>query len=63
MFIVSKYQFFVEKEKEDFVKRKLKEKQLSVEGPEARLSADELSEFYKEFLDKNFVLHANYNRY
>ncbi|XP_022311117.2 cytochrome c oxidase assembly factor 8-like [Crassostrea virginica] len=50
------------KEKEDFVKRKLKEKQLSVEGPEARLSADELSEFYKEFLDKNFVLHANYNR-
>ena len=63
MFIVSKYQFFVEKEKEDFVKRKLKKKQLSVEGPEARLSADELSEFYKEFLDKNFVLHANYNRY
>nr|XP_034323283.1 cytochrome c oxidase assembly factor 8 isoform X1 [Crassostrea gigas] len=50
------------KEKEDFVRRKLDDKQQTVDSAEARLSADELSEFYKAFLDKNYPLHANYNR-
>ena len=27
------------------------------------VSADELSQFYKQFLDDNYQLHRNYNRY
>ncbi|XP_062605208.1 cytochrome c oxidase assembly factor 8-like [Saccostrea cucullata] len=50
------------KEKEEFVKRKLREKRGELDSPESKLSAEELSEFYKNFLDKNFVLHASYNR-
>lgn len=44
------------------MRRKLDHKQQTVDSAEARLSADELSEFYKAFLDKNYPLHANYNR-
>ena len=32
------------------------------EAPPERLTAEELSQFYKAFLDDNAKLHAEYNR-
>lgn len=47
--------------KEKFVQQKLEEKKN--EGPDAEtLSAEEMSIFYKKFLDDNYKMHISYNR-
>uniref|UniRef100_A0A6I8NXC5 Kinesin light chain 1 n=1 Tax=Ornithorhynchus anatinus TaxID=9258 RepID=A0A6I8NXC5_ORNAN len=53
------------KEKEEFIYRRLKAKGLEVRdetGQKITLSAEEMADFYKEFLSKNFKKHMNYNR-
>ncbi|XP_038602299.1 cytochrome c oxidase assembly factor 8 isoform X2 [Tachyglossus aculeatus] len=53
------------KEKEEFIYRRLKAKGLELRdetGQKITLSADEMADFYKEFLSKNFKKHLNYNR-
>lgn len=49
--------------KEEFIQRKLEEKSCT-EGSEGEesISAEELSVFYKQFLDENYETHAQYNR-
>lgn len=48
---------FILQEKEAYIKSQQKE------GEERKqLTADEMSDFYKTFLDKNWYLHLNYNR-
>lgn len=51
------------KSKEEFVKNKLKEKK-EKDGLKAdsKLSPEEMSEFYKEFLDKHYSMHIQYNK-
>ena len=49
-------------EKEQFVTSKLKKKS-SREGSDVNLTAEEMSVFYKRFLDANYNLHKAYNRY
>uniref|UniRef100_A0A8C6DC83 Cytochrome c oxidase assembly factor 8 n=1 Tax=Moschus moschiferus TaxID=68415 RepID=A0A8C6DC83_MOSMO len=53
------------KEKEEFVCSRLKAKGLDLRtesGQKATLSAEEMADFYKEFLSKNFQKHMYYNR-
>ncbi|XP_005222303.1 cytochrome c oxidase assembly factor 8 isoform X2 [Bos javanicus] len=53
------------KEKEEFVRSRLKAKGLDLRtasGQKATLNAEEMAEFYKEFLSKNFQKHMYYNR-
>ncbi|XP_028558320.2 cytochrome c oxidase assembly factor 8 isoform X2 [Podarcis muralis] len=53
------------KEKEEFVYSKLKAKGLQLrdeKGQKITLSAEEMAEFYKAFLSKNFKKHFYYNR-
>ncbi|KAJ6661905.1 hypothetical protein lerEdw1_013076, partial [Lerista edwardsae] len=53
------------KEKEEFVCARLKAKGLEPrdeKGQKATLSAEEMAEFYKVFLRKNFKKHLHYNR-
>ncbi|XP_069116767.1 COA8 family protein CBG23705, mitochondrial-like [Argopecten irradians] len=49
------------KMKEEFVKRRLEEKHQAGIDSET-LSAEEMSVFYREFLDNNYNLHRTYNR-
>ncbi|XP_033736198.1 cytochrome c oxidase assembly factor 8-like [Pecten maximus] len=49
------------KMKEDFLKRRLEEKHKAGIDSET-LSAEEMSVFYKEFLDNNYNMHRKYNR-
>nr|XP_034961177.1 cytochrome c oxidase assembly factor 8 isoform X4 [Zootoca vivipara] len=53
------------REKEEFVYSKLKAKGLQLrdeKGQKITLSAEEMAEFYKAFLSKNFKKHIYYNR-
>ncbi|XP_069494263.1 cytochrome c oxidase assembly factor 8 [Ambystoma mexicanum] len=53
------------KEKKEFVHSRLKAKGLEERDEEGRkriLNVDEMADFYKEFLRKNFKKHARYNR-
>ncbi|XP_026976522.1 cytochrome c oxidase assembly factor 8 isoform X2 [Sagmatias obliquidens] len=53
------------KEKEKFIDSRLKAKGLELtaeSGQKATLNAEEMAEFYKEFLSKNFQKHMYYNR-
>ncbi|XP_054987290.1 cytochrome c oxidase assembly factor 8 [Sorex araneus] len=53
------------REKEEFIHSRLKAKGLapgSGSGAKASLSAEEMADFYKEFLSKNFQKHVLYNR-
>ncbi|XP_054826705.1 cytochrome c oxidase assembly factor 8 isoform X2 [Eublepharis macularius] len=53
------------KEKEEFVHSRLKTKGLELrdeQGQKAMLDAEEMAEFYKVFLSKNFKKHQHYNR-
>uniref|UniRef100_A0A8D1YCH2 Cytochrome c oxidase assembly factor 8 n=1 Tax=Sus scrofa TaxID=9823 RepID=A0A8D1YCH2_PIG len=53
------------KEKEEFIHSRLKAKSLGLTaepGAKATLNAEEMAEFYKEFLSKNFQKHMYYNR-
>uniref|UniRef100_A0A8D1NTQ7 Cytochrome c oxidase assembly factor 8 n=2 Tax=Sus scrofa TaxID=9823 RepID=A0A8D1NTQ7_PIG len=53
------------KEKEEFIHSRLKAKGLGLTaepGAKATLNAEEMAEFYKEFLSKNFQKHMYYNR-
>ncbi|XP_054423746.1 cytochrome c oxidase assembly factor 8 [Pteronotus mesoamericanus] len=53
------------KEKEEFIHSRLKAKGLGLRaesGQKATLNAEEMAEFYKEFLCKNFQKHMYYNR-
>ncbi|CAK6431727.1 unnamed protein product [Pipistrellus nathusii] len=53
------------KEKEEFIHSRLKEKGLGLRtesGQKATLNAEEMADFYKEFLSKNFQKHMCYNR-
>uniref|UniRef100_A0A8D0B979 Cytochrome c oxidase assembly factor 8 n=1 Tax=Salvator merianae TaxID=96440 RepID=A0A8D0B979_SALMN len=53
------------KEKEEFVCSRLKARDLQLKdgkGKNATLSAEEMAEFYKVFLCKNFKKHIHYNR-
>ncbi|XP_033893487.2 cytochrome c oxidase assembly factor 8-like [Acipenser ruthenus] len=53
------------KEKEGFIYSCLKEKGLELRDEDGRkrtLSADEMAEFYKEFLNKNYQKHSVYNK-
>nr|XP_020769110.1 apoptogenic protein 1, mitochondrial isoform X1 [Odocoileus virginianus texanus] len=53
------------KEKEEFVRLRLKAKGLDLRtesGQKATLNAEEMADFYKEFLSKNFQKHMYYNR-
>ncbi|XP_043345289.1 uncharacterized protein LOC122454769 isoform X1 [Cervus canadensis] len=52
------------KEKEEFVRSRLKAKGLDLRtesGQKATLNAEEMADFYKEFLSKNFQKHMYYN--
>uniref|UniRef100_A0A8D1NMJ6 Cytochrome c oxidase assembly factor 8 n=1 Tax=Sus scrofa TaxID=9823 RepID=A0A8D1NMJ6_PIG len=52
------------KEKEEFIHSRLKAKGLGLTaepGAKATLNAEEMAEFYKEFLSKNFQKHMYYN--
>uniref|UniRef100_A0A8D1T026 Cytochrome c oxidase assembly factor 8 n=1 Tax=Sus scrofa TaxID=9823 RepID=A0A8D1T026_PIG len=52
------------KEKEEFIHSRLKAKGLGLtaeQGAKATLNAEEMAEFYKEFLSKNFQKHMYYN--
>ncbi|XP_016070377.1 PREDICTED: apoptogenic protein 1, mitochondrial [Miniopterus natalensis] len=53
------------KEKEEFIHSRLKAKGLGLRaesGQKATLNAEEMADFYKEFLRKNFQKHMYYNR-
>ncbi|KAG3260299.1 cytochrome c oxidase assembly factor 8 isoform X1 [Ictidomys tridecemlineatus] len=53
------------KEKEEFIHSRLKAKGLGLcpgSGQKATLNAEEMADFYKEFLSKNFQKHMYYNR-
>ncbi|XP_036162359.1 cytochrome c oxidase assembly factor 8 isoform X2 [Myotis myotis] len=53
------------KEKEEFIHSRLKAKGLGLRtesGQKATLNAEEMADFYKEFLSKNFQKHMHYNR-
>ncbi|XP_060026481.1 cytochrome c oxidase assembly factor 8 [Lagenorhynchus albirostris] len=53
------------KEKEKFIDSRLKAKGLELRaesGQKAILNAEEMADFYKEFLSKNFQKHMYYNR-
>ncbi|XP_077179893.1 cytochrome c oxidase assembly factor 8 [Paroedura picta] len=53
------------KEKEEFVHSRLKAKGLELrdeQGQKVTLDAEEMAEFYKSFLNKNFKKHLFYNR-
>ncbi|XP_019807365.1 cytochrome c oxidase assembly factor 8 isoform X2 [Tursiops truncatus] len=53
------------KEKEKFIDSRLKAKGLELtaeSGKKATLNAEEMADFYKEFLSKNFQKHMYYNR-
>uniref|UniRef100_A0AAZ1XXC5 Cytochrome c oxidase assembly factor 8 n=1 Tax=Oreochromis aureus TaxID=47969 RepID=A0AAZ1XXC5_OREAU len=53
------------KEKEAFIISQLKAKGLTLRDEDGRrrsLSSEEMATFYKNFLDKNRVRHANYNK-
>lgn len=53
------------KEKKEFVLARLKAKGLDERDEEGRkriLNVDEMADFYKEFLRKNFYKHGHYNR-
>ncbi|XP_045864257.1 cytochrome c oxidase assembly factor 8 isoform X2 [Meles meles] len=53
------------KEKEEFIRSRLKAKGLEPRagsGQKATLDAEEMADFYKEFLSKNFLKHMYYNR-
>ncbi|XP_063554286.1 cytochrome c oxidase assembly factor 8 isoform X4 [Gorilla gorilla gorilla] len=52
-------------EKEEFIHSRLKTKGLGLRtesGQKATLNAEEMADFYKEFLSKNFQKHMYYNR-
>ncbi|NWV70694.1 APOP1 protein, partial [Malurus elegans] len=52
-------------EKEEFIYSRLKAKGLEMRdesGQKATLSAEEMADFYKDFLSKNFKKHLQYNR-
>lgn len=54
-----------QKEKEEFVRSRLEAKGLDLRaasGQKATLNAEEMADFYKEFLSKNFQKHVHYNR-
>ncbi|XP_060151318.1 kinesin light chain 1 isoform X8 [Globicephala melas] len=54
------------KEKEKFIDSRLKAKGLELRaesGQKATLNAEEMADFYKEFLSKNFQKHMYYNRH
>ncbi|XP_060151319.1 kinesin light chain 1 isoform X9 [Globicephala melas] len=54
------------KEKEKFIDSRLKAKGLELRaesGQKATLNAEEMADFYKEFLSKNFQKHMYYNRF
>ncbi|XP_030740869.1 cytochrome c oxidase assembly factor 8 [Echinops telfairi] len=53
------------KEKEEFIHSRLKAKGLALRtesGQRATLNAEEMADFYKDFLSKNFQKHMYYNR-
>ncbi|KAM8781860.1 cytochrome c oxidase assembly factor 8 [Rhynchonycteris naso] len=53
------------KEKEEFIRSRLEAKGLGLRmepGQKATLNAEEMADFYKEFLSKNFQKHMYYNR-
>lgn len=53
------------KEKEEFIHSRLQAKGLGLRaetGQKATLNAEEMADFYKEFLSKNFQKHMHYNR-
>ncbi|XP_003463184.1 cytochrome c oxidase assembly factor 8 [Cavia porcellus] len=53
------------KEKEDFIHARLRARGLGLgaeSGPKGTLSAEDMADFYKEFLSKNFQKHMQYNR-
>ncbi|XP_058511478.1 cytochrome c oxidase assembly factor 8 [Ochotona princeps] len=53
------------KEKEEFIRSRLEAKGLgprTESGQKATLNAEEMADFYKEFLSKNFQRHMDYNR-
>ncbi|XP_027272548.1 cytochrome c oxidase assembly factor 8 isoform X2 [Cricetulus griseus] len=53
------------KEKEEFIYSRLQAKGLGLRtesGQRATLDAEEMADFYKEFLSKNFRKHMSYNR-
>ncbi|GCB68542.1 cytochrome c oxidase assembly factor 8 isoform X2 [Scyliorhinus torazame] len=53
------------KEKEMFIHTRLKAKGIGLRDEEGRkntLSAEEMAEFYKSFLDTNYKKHVNYNK-
>ncbi|NXW90887.1 APOP1 protein, partial [Alopecoenas beccarii] len=52
-------------EKEEFIYSRLKAKGLEIRddtGKKATLNAEEMADFYKDFLSKNFRKHMQYNR-
>ncbi|NXN94141.1 APOP1 protein, partial [Rhinopomastus cyanomelas] len=52
-------------EKEEFIYSRLKSKGLEIRdetGQKATLNAEEMADFYKDFLSKNFRKHMQYNR-
>ncbi|NWH25495.1 APOP1 protein, partial [Grus americana] len=52
-------------EKEEFIYSRLKAKGLEMRdetGQKATLNAEEMADFYKDFLSKNFRKHMQYNR-
>ncbi|XP_062433683.1 cytochrome c oxidase assembly factor 8 [Rhea pennata] len=54
-----------QQEKEEFIYSRLKAKGLKVRderGQKATLNAEEMADFYKDFLSKNFRKHMDYNR-
>ncbi|XP_013053690.3 cytochrome c oxidase assembly factor 8 [Anser cygnoides] len=54
-----------QQEKEEFIYSRLKAKGLAVRdetGQKATLNAEEMADFYKDFLSKNFRKHMRYNR-
>lgn len=55
---------FVSQLKEEFSARKLKEKSEGGDQNEPpTLSAEEMSQFYKKFLDDNYKAHVQFNKY
>ncbi|XP_027529859.1 apoptogenic protein 1, mitochondrial isoform X2 [Neopelma chrysocephalum] len=53
-------------EKEEFIYSRLKAKGLEMRdetGQKATLNAEEMADFYKDFLSKNFRKHMQYNRW
>ena len=59
----SNQQRFLFQEKYEFVINKLREVgDKNADGSKRQLTAEELSEFYKSFLNENYETHRNYNR-